>query len=76
VKYKTISISAAISISGCTSTGVVPIEKDADMRGKKDGSPRLGVSFGNKAQVYTEANDLCAAKGLGMFCITQRERVR
>lgn len=66
MKHKTISIAAAISISGCTSTGVVPIEKDAYMIGKKDGSPGLGVSFSNKAEVYKEANDFCAAKDLGV----------
>ena len=34
------------------------------MIGKKDASPGLGVSLSNKADVYREANDFCAKKGL------------
>jgi hypothetical protein len=52
------------SIAGCASTGVVPMDKDSYLIGKKDGSPGLGVSLSNKAEVYKEANDFCSAKGL------------
>ena len=34
------------------------------MVGKKDGTPGLGVSLSNKAEVYREANEFCRAKGL------------
>ena len=51
-------------ISGCSSTGVIPMDKDSYLIGKKDGSPGLGVSLSNKAEVYKEANDFCSAKGL------------
>lgn len=51
-------------ISGCASTGVIPMDKDSYMIGKKDGSPGLGVSLSNKAEVYKEANEFCSAKGL------------
>ncbi len=49
---------------GCQSTGVVPMDQDSYMIGKKDGAPGLGVSLTNKAEVYREANEFCRAKGL------------
>lgn len=49
---------------GCQSTGVVPMDQDSYMIGKKDGSPGIGVSLSNKAEVYREANAFCRAKGL------------
>jgi len=49
---------------GCASTGVIPMDQDSYMIGKKDGTPGLGVSLSNKAEVYREANAFCAAKGL------------
>jgi len=49
---------------GCTSTGVIPMDKDSYLIGKKDGTPGLGVSIANKAEVYKEANEFCATKGL------------
>lgn len=53
-----------ILVAGCQSTGVIPMDQDSYMIGKKDGSPGLGVSLSNKADVYREANDFCRAKGL------------
>jgi hypothetical protein len=55
---------SAVTIAGCASTGVIPVDQDSYMIGKKDGSPGLGVSLSNKADVYREANDFCKAKGL------------
>lgn len=49
---------------GCASTGVIPVDQDSYMIGKKDGAPGLGVSLNNKAEVFREANDFCRAKGL------------
>jgi hypothetical protein len=49
---------------GCASTGVIPIDKDSYMIGKKDGTPGIGVSLSNKAEVYKEANEFCSAKSL------------
>jgi hypothetical protein len=51
-------------LSGCQSTGVVPMDQDSYFIGKKDGSPGIGVSLSNKAAVYREANDFCRKKGL------------
>jgi hypothetical protein len=61
-------ISAAVivasGIAGCASTGVIPMDQDSYMIGKKDGSPGLGVSLSNKAEVYREANEFCREKSL------------
>jgi hypothetical protein len=51
-------------ISACQSTGVIPMDQGTYMIGKKDGSPGLGVSLSNKAEVYKEANAFCYEKGL------------
>jgi hypothetical protein len=51
-------------ISACQSTGVIPMDHGTYMIGKKDGSPGLGVSLSNKAEVYKEANSFCHEKGL------------
>ncbi|WP_288094200.1 hypothetical protein [Thiomonas sp.] len=39
------------------------------MIGKKDGTPGLGVSLSNKADVYHEADDFCNAKGLEVLTL-------
>ena len=51
-------------LSGCASTGVIPMDQDSYMIGKKDGSPGLGVSLSNKADVSREANVFCRDKGM------------
>ena len=53
-----------LSVVGCQSTGVIQMDRDSYMIGKKDGSPGLGVSLSNKAEVYREANAFCRDKGL------------
>jgi hypothetical protein len=54
----------ALMLSGCQSTGVIPMDRDSYMIGKKDGAPGLSVSLTNKAEVYREANTFCREKGL------------
>ena len=56
--------SAIFVVTACQSTGVVPLGQGKYMIGKKDGSPGLGVSLDNKAEVYKEANAFCYEKGL------------
>ena len=51
-------------IIGCSSTGIIPLDRDSYMIGKKDGMPGLGVSLSNKAEVYKEANEFCSGKNL------------
>jgi len=55
---------SVLSISACQSTGVIPMDHGTYMIGKKDGSPGLGVSLSNKAEVYKEANAFCSEKSL------------
>ena len=57
-------IAALLAIAGCKSTGVIPMDGDTYMIGKKDGAPGLGVSLSNKADVYREANDFCRKKAM------------
>jgi hypothetical protein len=52
-----------VVIAGCKSTGVIPLSQDSYMIGKKDGSPGVGISLYNKAEVYREANEFCSSKG-------------
>ncbi|MCL1126373.1 hypothetical protein [Shewanella surugensis] len=40
------------------------MSQDSFYIGKKDGSPGLGVSLSNKAEVFREANAFCEQKGL------------
>lgn len=53
--------SAAV-LAGCASTGVIPFDQDSFFVGKKDGSPGLGISLSNKAEVLKEANAFCSAR--------------
>ena len=55
---------ASTLLMGCQSTGVIPMDQDSYYIGKKDGSPGLGVSLSNKAEVYKEANAFCSERGL------------
>jgi hypothetical protein len=57
-------IFSAFIFTACSSTGVIPMDRDSYMIGKKDGMPGLGVSLSNKAEVYKEANEFCAKKSL------------
>jgi hypothetical protein len=52
-----------VMVTGCKSTGVIPISQDSYMIGKKDNSPGVGISLENKATVYQEANTFCTQKG-------------
>ena len=60
-------------ISGCSSTGVIPMSQDSYFIGKKDGSPGIGISLSNKAEVYKEAAAFCNRKNLEV--LTLRETV-
>ncbi|WP_214645076.1 hypothetical protein, partial [Aliivibrio fischeri] len=64
-----LSLVMVLVVTACQSTGVVPMENETYMIGKKDSSPGLGVSLNNKAEVYREANDFCSQKGLSVKTI-------
>ena len=56
-------------ISGCSSTGVIPMSQDSYFIGKKDGSLGVGISLSNKAEVYQEANAFCNKKNLEVLTL-------
>ena len=66
-----LTIAVVAILAGCQSTGVIPMSQDSYFIGKKDGSPGLGVSLSNKAEVYKEANAFCNAKGLQVFVLRE-----
>ena len=68
LKYPVVAV-IVVLLTGCRSTGVIPMDQDSYMIGKKDGSPGLGVSLSNKAAVYREANAFCQAKGLEVMTL-------
>ncbi|MCX5828636.1 MAG: hypothetical protein NTV58_11650 [Deltaproteobacteria bacterium] len=67
--YPLIFTITAVMLTGCMSTGVIPMSQDSYMIGKKDGSPGVGVSYSNKASVYREANAFCNKKGLEVMTL-------
>lgn len=73
IKVIILSAITPIIISGCSSTGVIPMSQDSYFIGKKDGSPGIGISLSNKAEVYQEAAVFCNKKNLEVF--TLRETV-
>ena len=64
-------ITIVILLTGCASTGVIPMSQDSYYIGKKDGSPGLGVSLSNKAKVYKEAYAFCSKKGLEVYVLRE-----
>lgn len=62
---------AASALSACQSTGVIPTGQDSYYIGKKDGTPGIGVSLSNKAEVYKEANEFCTKKGLEVSVVRE-----
>lgn len=57
---KTLLIILMLALTGCTSTGVVPMDKDAYMISKRSAQVGFGPAYGAKADVYREANAFCA----------------
>ena len=49
------------------------MSQDSYFIGKKDGTPGIGISLSNKAEVYQEATTFCNRKNLAVF--TLRETV-
>jgi len=64
-------VGVLLLLSGCASTGVIRMDQDSYMIGKKDGSPGIGVSLSNKAAVYREANAFCREKGLEVKTLSE-----
>lgn len=50
--------------AGCASTGVVPMDAGTYMISKKSPQVGFGPPIGIKGEVYAEANEFCAGKGM------------
>ncbi|KXI27053.1 hypothetical protein [Paraglaciecola hydrolytica] len=60
-----------VFLLSCQSTGIISMSQDSYYVGKKDGSPGLGVSLSNKAEVYQEASGFCNNKNLELFVLRE-----
>ena len=72
MKMKSSFLPVALFLVACKSTGVIPMGQDSYFIGKKDGSPGIGVSLENKAEVYKEANQFCSSKGLEVYTVEEK----
>ena len=52
----------ALLLTGCASTGIVPMDRDTYMTSKKSPQVGFGPADNLKADVYREANEFCAQK--------------
>lgn len=50
--------------TACSSTGIVPMDQGTYMVAKRKATVGFGTADGAKADVYREANDFCAKKGM------------
>ena len=57
---KTWLVFLALVLTGCASTGVVPMDKDTYMVAKRSAQVGFGPADSVKADVYREATDFCA----------------
>ena len=49
-----------VLLSACSSTGVIPMDKDSYMVSKRSAQVGFGPAIGAKADLYEEANAFCA----------------
>lgn len=49
-----------VTLTACSSTGVVPMDKDTYLVSKRSAQIGLGPADGPKADIYVEANAHCA----------------
>ncbi len=49
-----------MALAGCSSTGVVQVDKDTYMIGKRSAQAGFGPPIGVTGDVYSEANQYCA----------------
>lgn len=58
-----LSLFAILVLTACSSTGVVPMNKDSYLISKKSAQVGFGPPIGIKGEVYTEANEFCNKDG-------------
>jgi hypothetical protein len=60
---KTATCLLLLALTGCASTGVVPMDKGTYLIAKKSPQVGFGPPIGIKGEAYTEANEYCAKEG-------------
>lgn len=66
---KYISFALALLLSGCASSGVVPLATDKFMISKNTARFGGGISASAASEVHEEANDFCAKQGKKMEAV-------
>jgi hypothetical protein len=56
----------AVCLSGCASSGIVPMDKGVYLITKRSFQVGTGAPVGSKAEVYQEANAYCEGKGMAV----------
>ena len=69
---KTCLVILTLVLTGCVSTGVVPMDKDIYMVSKRSAQFGFGPADGVKADVYREANEFCEKQNKKVSCHTFR----
>jgi uncharacterized protein YceK len=60
MKQLLLAIALTLVLTGCSSTGIVPMDKDTYMLSKRSPQLGFGKAYAVTADVYREANDFCA----------------
>ena len=60
---KSAFLAVSLALGGCSTTGVVPMDKDTYMVAQRSAQVGFGPADGAKADVYREANAFCAKQG-------------
>lgn len=68
---KTWLVILTLVLTGCASTGVVPMDKDTYMVSKRSAQVGLGPADGVKADVYREANEFCKKQNKKVETVTR-----
>jgi hypothetical protein len=67
---KTCLVILTLVLTGCVSTGVVPMDKDIYMVSKRSAQFGFGPADGVKADVYREANEFCEKQNKKVETVT------
>ncbi len=62
-ELKIVAISIVLLLSGCASSGVVPLSADKLMISKNTAKFGGGISASAASEVHEEANDFCSKQG-------------
>jgi hypothetical protein len=67
------AIGLLVALTACSSTGVVPMDKDTYLIAKKSAQVGFGPPVGIKGEAYKEANEFCATLGKAVETIKLTE---